>query len=123
MRQSNVHKALSSDVRREIIHFLGHGKKYLSEIAHHIDKTPQTTDFHLSILESSNFIKGSELEGKKFYELQNTDIAKFMGPGRPLPHGHHPKPPHEIVLDIKKELNERMDRIEKKLDKVLEKIE
>ena len=122
MKESNVHKALSSPVRKEIILFLGPEKRYLSEIAKHIRKTPQTTDFHLSILENNNFIKSSDSEGKKYYELINKDIFKFIGHEKPLPHIHHPKPPHEIVLDVKKELNERMDRIENKLDKILDKM-
>lgn len=122
MKESNVHKALSSPVREEIILFLGLEKRYLSEIANHIRKTPQTTDFHLSILENNNFIKSSDSEGKKYYELINKDILKYIGHQKPLPHGYHPKPPHEIILDVKEELNERMDRIEKKLDKILDKM-
>lgn len=119
MRESNIHKALSSETRRDIILFLGTGKKYLSEIAEHVRKTPQTVDFHLSILDGIGLTAGSELEGKKFYELKSMDILKFVEHGRPLPPGHHPKPPHEIVLDVRDELNARMDRIEKKLDKIL----
>jgi DNA-binding transcriptional ArsR family regulator len=121
MREGNVHKALSSPMRKEIILFLGSGKRYLSEIAEHIDRTPQTVDFHLSILINSGFVKSFEEEGKKFYELKDKGILKFVYNRKPLPLHHHPKPPHEIVLDIKDELNERMDRIEKKLDKLLEK--
>ena len=121
MRAFGIHKILSSPTRREIILFLGPGKKYLTEIAEHVHKTPQTVDFHLSILESANLVASSELEGKKYYELKDKEILKFVREERPLPHRHHPKPPHEIVLDIKDELNERMDRIEKKLDLLLKK--
>jgi len=122
MREGNIHKALSSPMRREIIIFLGTGRKYLSEIANHIKKTPQTVDFHLSILENSGLVESVEEEGKKYYELKNRDVLKFLSHHRPLPGKHHPKPPHEIVLDIKDEMNERMDKIEKKLDKILENV-
>jgi DNA-binding transcriptional ArsR family regulator len=123
LKETNIHKVLSSNTRREIILFLSDGKKYLTEIAEHVHKTPQTADFHLSLLENINLIKSSEAEGKKYYELKDREILKFLREKRPLPHRHHPKPPHEIVLDIKDELNERMDRIEKKLDLLLKKKE
>ena len=45
MREGDIHKALSGPMRQEIIRFLGTGEKYLSEIANHINKTPQTVDF------------------------------------------------------------------------------
>lgn len=118
---SNIHKALSSPTRREIILFLGEGKKYLTEIAEAVDKTPQTIDFHLSILINNGLVKAKEVEGKRFYELKERNILKFLEERRPLPPHLHPKPPHEIVLDIKDELNERMERIEKKLDTLLKK--
>ena len=120
MRQSNIHKALSSEVRKEIIRFLGPEKRYLSEIAVHVNKTPQTVDFHLNILENSGLIGTVDSKGKKFYELKSKEVLKFVSHGKHH-FGHHPKPPHEIVLDIKTELNERMDRIEKKLDKLIDK--
>ena len=122
MKEKNIHKALSSRPRREILIFLGNDKKYLSEIAKHINKSPQTADFHLSILEDNNIVKSSEEGGHKFYKLKNKKILKYIEKEEPLPHKHHPKPPHEIVLDIKKDLNKRMDELDKKMDKILKKL-
>lgn len=122
MKEANIHKALSSETRREIILFIGAGKRYLSEIAEHTRKTPQTIDFHLSILQNSGIVKSADEEGKRYYELKDKSILKFLEERRPLPPGLHPKPPHEIVLDMRDELNERMDRIEKKLDKILKEV-
>ena len=122
MYEDNIHKALSSPMRRDIILFLSTGKKYLSEIAGHVHKTPQTVDFHLEILVKNGLINSSASEGKKYYELKDRGILKFLREKRPLPHAHHPKPPHEIILDVKDELNERMERIEKKLDELLGKL-
>ena len=122
MKEANIHKALSSETRREIILFIGAGKKYLSKIAEHTGKTPQTIDFHLSILENNGIVKSAEEEGKRYYELRDKGILKFLEERRPLPPGMHPKPPHEIILDVKDELNERMGRIEEKLDRILKEL-
>ncbi len=120
MWQDNIHKALSSESRREIILFLGSGKKYLTEIADHIHRTPQTVDFHLNILENIGLIESSELNGKRFHSLKDKSILNFVSNRRPLPNNHHPKPPHEIILDVKDDLTVRMDSIEKKLDELIE---
>ena len=122
MIEENIHKALSSPTRREIILSLGEGKKYLSEIAEVVDRAPQTVDFHLSILEKNNLI-GIEVEkGKKFYCLKDRKILQFLRERRPLHPRHHPKPPHEIILDVRDELNKRMGVIEGKLDEILKKL-
>ena len=122
MYEGNIHKALSSPMRRNIILFLGTGKKYLSEIAEHVGKTPQTVDFHLEILTRNGLVSYATEDGKKYYVLKDKRILKFLDERRPLPHKHHPKPPHEMILDVKNEMNERMDKIEKKLDEILNKL-
>ena len=88
MYEENIHKALSSYSRREILLFLGTGKKILTEIAEHISRTPQTVDFHLAILEKNGLIKTCAEDGKKYYVLADKSILKFVGPG-PLPPRHH----------------------------------
>jgi DNA-binding transcriptional ArsR family regulator len=115
---SIVHKALSSDVRKKIILALEKKEKYLSEIAHEIGKKPQTIDFHLNILEEIGLIESKWEEGKKYYFLKEPKIIEFLKQHKPLPHHLHPKPPHEIVLDMWEDMKKRMDRIEKKLDKL-----
>ena len=62
-----MHRALSSDVRREILLSLEKRDKYLTEIAEEIKKKPQTIDFHLNLLEEIGLVKGEWREGKKYY--------------------------------------------------------
>ena len=121
MAEDNIHRALSSPMRRQIITFLASGRKYLTEIADHIHKTPQTVDFHLDILDNNGLISTSVEEGKRFYELKDKRILKFIDRHEPVPPGHRPKPPHEIVIEMRQEMEKRMDRIEEKLDRLLKK--
>jgi len=116
-----VHKALSSEIRREILLSLAENKKYLTELSKEIKKKPQTVDFHLTLLTEIGLVEGEWIKGKKYYSLKTREILRFLREHKPIPTHLRPKPPHEIVYDIKEELNERMDRIEKKLDKLLKK--
>ena len=109
-------------MRREIILFLGEGKKYLSEIAEHVDRAPQTVDFHLKRLEDSGVVFSSSEEGKAFYELKDKGILKFLGEEKPLPRKFHPKPPHEIVADAMADISKRLDAIESRLEKIEKKL-
>ena len=116
-----VHKALSSEIRRSILLSISGGRKYLTEIAHELDKKPQTIDFHLNLLAEIDLVDSEWKDGKKYYFLRNKEILRFLRDKKPLPVGMRPKPPHEIVMDAWKDLSERMDRIEEKLDKILKK--
>ena len=116
-----VHKALSSGIRRDILLSLSKKEKYLSELANEIKKKPQTIDFHLRLLEEIGMVKGELKEGKKFYYLTDKKIIDFLKRERPVPPEFRPKPPHELVIDAWKDISKRLDRIEEKLDKVLEK--
>lgn len=110
------HKALASDVRREILLSLAKKKKYLSEISEEIKKKPQTIDFHLKLLEEIGLVEGKWEEGKKYYTLIDHRILDFIREGKPVPLHLRPKPPHEIVLEAWQDLSKKLDRIEKKLD-------
>jgi len=114
-----VHKALASGVRREILLSLASRSKYLTEIADEIKRKPQTVDFHLKLLEEIGLVESEWREGKKYYTLKNKEILEFLRKKKPVPVDFHPKPPHEIMLDVWKDLTERLDRIEKKIDKIL----
>ena len=114
-----VHKALASEVRREILLSLANRSKYLTEIADEIKRKPQTVDFHLKLLEEIGLVESEWREGKKYYTLKNKEILEFLRKKKPVPVDFHPKPPHEIMLDAWKDLTERLDRIEKKIDKIL----
>lgn len=120
--RESVHKALSSDVRREILLELKQEPKYLSEIAEAVDKKPQTVDFHLGKLSDTGLVESERRAGKKYYSLADREIVKFLEEGKPVPPGHHPKPPHEIVQDAMEEFSERLDSIEKRLSRIEEKI-
>ncbi len=116
-----VHKALASDIRRNIILALEKKQKYLSQIAEEMGKKPQTIDFHLNLLAEIGVVESKWVEGKKYYSLKDKKIIDFLTDKRPVPPGFRPKPPHEIVLDLWKDLSKRLDRIEKKLDQLSKK--
>lgn len=113
-----VHRALSNDVRREILLSLEKKDKYLTEIAAEIKKKPQTIDFHLNLLEEIGLVKGEWREGKKYYSLKEKRILDFLRKRKAVPEEFRPKPPHEIVLDMWEDMKKRFDRIEKRLDKI-----
>jgi DNA-binding transcriptional ArsR family regulator len=112
-----VHKALSNELRKEILISLAKKDKYLTEIATEINKKPQTVDFHLALLEEIGLINSEWREGKKYYILKDKRIVEFLKQGRVIPAEFRPKPPHEIVLDMWDDIKKRLDRIEEKIDK------
>jgi len=111
-----VHKALSNDIRREILISLAKKEKYLTEISAELNKKPQSVDFHLNLLVEIGLINSEWREGKKYYFLKDKRIVEFLKQGRVIPAEFRPKPPHEIVLDMWDDIKKRLDRIEKKLD-------
>ncbi len=116
-----VHKALSNELRREILVSLSKKEKYLTEIATEINKKPQTIDFHLAVLEEIGLIQSEWREGKKYYALKDKRIVEFLKQGRVIPAEFRPKPPHEIVLDMWDDMKKRLDKIEEKIDKLSKK--
>ena len=118
MHDEIVHRALSNDVRREILLGLAKKDKYLTEIALEIKKKPQTIDFHLKLLEEIGLVKGEWREGKKYFSLKDRRILDFLRREKAIPAEFRPKPPHEIVLEMWEDVKERLDRIEKKLDRL-----
>jgi len=114
-----VHKALASEVRREILMCLTKKPKYLSEIANEVKKKPQTVDFHLNLLVEIGIVEGHWREGKKYYELKDKRILEFLREHKPIPAELRPKPPHEIIIEVGQNLSKRLDRIEKKLDRLI----
>ncbi|PIN93756.1 hypothetical protein COU54_01855 [Candidatus Pacearchaeota archaeon CG10_big_fil_rev_8_21_14_0_10_31_24] len=118
-----LHKALSSDVRREILLSLSGKEKYLSEIAEEINKKPQTIDFHLNVLSEIGLVVSEWSEGKKYYKLKDKKIINFLKERRAIPAEFRPKPPHEIVLDMWDDMKTRLDRMEKKLDSLIKNLD
>ena len=113
-----IHKALSNDVRREILLSLARKEKYLTEIAAELKKKPQTLDFHLNLLVEIGLISSEWREGKKYYFIRDKRILNELKGRKEIPSGFSPKPPHEIVLDMWEDIKKRMDRIEKKVDRL-----
>ena len=111
-----VHKALANEVRQKILMSIAEKDKYLSEISGEVGKKPQTVDFHLNMLGEIGIVEGEWREGKKYYSLKNKKILGFLNSGKPIPEKFRPKAPHEIVLDMWKDVSKRLDRIEKRLD-------
>ena len=119
LHEEIFHKALASDIRREILISLAKKEKYLSEISNEIKKKPQTVDFHLNLLEEIGLIESEWKEGKKYYFLKDRRILDFLMGGKPVPLHLRPKPPHEIVIDAWNDLSKKLDRIEKKVEQIL----
>ena len=113
-----VHKALSNDTRREILLSLSKKEKYLTEIASEIKKKPQTVDFHLNLLVEIGLVESEWREGKKYYSLKNKKILDFLRERKAIPAEFRPKPPHEIVLDMWDDMKKRLERLERKIDKL-----
>ncbi|UCD03607.1 MAG: winged helix-turn-helix transcriptional regulator [Candidatus Woesearchaeota archaeon] len=113
-----VHKALASDVRRNILLSISEKEKYLTEISKDINKKPQTVDFHLNLLEEIGIVESSLKDGKKYYFLKDKRILDFLRDRKPIPANLRPKPPHEIMLEAWEDIKERLDRIEKKIDEL-----
>ncbi len=116
-----MHKALSSDIRKNILLSLSKGDKYLSEIALELEKKPQTTDFHLNILVEIGLIESEWRAGKKYYILKDKKIIEFISAGKPIPEKFRHKPPHEIVVDEMQRFSKRLKAVEDKLDKLMKK--
>lgn len=116
-----VHKALASEMRREILLALAREDKYLTEIAGAVGKKPQTIDFHLTLLEEIGLVTSYVKGGKKYYSLHDRKILDFLRKEKPLPPHLRPKPPHEIVMDAWADIAKRLDRIEQKVDKLARK--
>ena len=116
-----VHKALSSNIRKDILLSLAKKSKYLSEIAEEIDKKPQTVDFHLTVLSEIGLVESEWLEGKKYYQIKDPKILDSLKDQKSIPAGFRPKPPHEIMLDAWVDISKKLDRIEEKLDALAKK--
>ena len=116
-----VHKALASNIRRNILLSLSKGDKYLSEVANEAGKKPQTADFHLNILCEIGLVKSEWREGKKYYILKEKKITEFITQRKPIPERFRHKLPNEIVIESVNDFSKRMDAIEKKIDLLLEK--
>ena len=117
----DIHKALASSARRNLILSLAERDKYVTELAKEIDKTPQTIDFHLGILCDLGLVEIRWKEGKKYYSLKDKKILKYLRERRPIPPEFGPKPPHEIMMDAWEDIADRLDHIDAKLDQLLKK--
>lgn len=112
------HKALSSDIRREILLSLSKKEKYLSELSNEVKKKPQTVDFHLNLLVEIGLVDSEWKEGKKYYFLKDRKILDFLREGSAVPMHLRHKAPHEIVMDSMKTILKRLDSIEEKLNQL-----
>ncbi|MCD6368011.1 MAG: winged helix-turn-helix transcriptional regulator [Candidatus Aenigmarchaeota archaeon] len=118
MRPDIVHKALGNEVRKEILIRLSKKEKYLTELAREMDMAPQTVDFHLNLLCEIGLVSYEWREGKKYYFLKDKKILDFLETRKPIPLHAHPRPPHEIMEEMLEDIVKRLERIEKKIDKL-----
>jgi predicted transcriptional regulator len=99
----DIHKALSSDTRKNIIQTLSTGPKYLSQLSEAVGRKPQTLDFHMKLLSAADLVRSEWRSGKKYYILKRAQ-----------------KPKTE-VRSLHPELLVKLDSIESKLDRLLRK--
>ncbi len=71
-------KALSDDVRREILLMLRNGKKSAGEIASCFDMTNATVSYHLSILKKAGLITEEKEKNYIFYKLNTSVFEDVM---------------------------------------------
>ena len=71
-------KALSDDVRREILLMLRNGKKSAGEIASCFDMTNATVSYHLSILKKVGLITEEKEKNYIFYKLNTSVFEDVM---------------------------------------------
>lgn len=71
-------KALSDDVRREILLMLRNGKKSAGEIASCFDMTNATVSYHLSILKKAGLITEKKEKNYIFYKLNTSVFEDVM---------------------------------------------
>ncbi|MEA2036937.1 MAG: winged helix-turn-helix domain-containing protein [Nanoarchaeota archaeon] len=116
-----IHKAFSSPVRKQILLAISEKPKYLSEIGQEVSKKPQTIDFHLKVLVELGLVEANWIEGKKYFSIRDKNIVKFLKDEKPMVSHFHHKPPHQIVEEAMRQMEKKLTRIEKKLDKLLEK--
>jgi len=114
--EDTVHKALASQVRRDILLSLGRKSKYLTEVAVDVKRKPQTVDFHLKLLEKIGLVEARTERGKRYYTLKDAHVLTYLRQRKPIPEELRPRSPQEIMLEAWKDLSARMNRIEKKLD-------
>lgn len=71
-------KALSEDVRREILLMLRNGKKSAGEIASCFEMTNATVSYHLSILKKAGLIAEEKEKNYIFYRLNTSVFEDIM---------------------------------------------
>ena len=99
----DIHKALSSETRKQILRSLSTGPKYLSQLSEAVGRKPQTLDFHMKLLSAADLVRSEWRSGKKYYILKGEQKAGAAA--RSL----HP------------ELLVKLNTIEAKLDRLLRK--
>ena len=105
-----MHKAMSSEIRQKILFSLANGEKYLTQLSEEIKRKPQTADFHLNILRDLGIIESEIKSGKRYYFIKNKKLALDLKNHHKI--SHQPASSNEEIL-------KRLDRIEKKLDKLV----
>ncbi len=75
--KKDIWNALSSNIRREIIHLLGKTNLSAGEIANHFSLTKPTISHHLSILKEVNLIKSEKDKNSIIYHL-NQSVMKEL---------------------------------------------
>lgn len=81
MGMSEMLKALSDPVRRDILTMLKDGNKSAGEISEHFDLTGATVSYHLSKLKSADLVVEQKYKNFVYYELNTSvfeEIVKWI---------------------------------------------
>ncbi len=73
MGMNETLKAISDNVRRDILQMLKSGRKSAGEIAEHFDLTAATVSYHLAKLKNADLITEKKHKNFIYYEL-NTSV-------------------------------------------------
>lgn len=75
---ADTFKALSDQVRRDILVLLKHGRLSAGEIGSHFQMTGATISYHLSILKKAGLIFEQREKNYIYYELNTSVIEEVM---------------------------------------------
>lgn len=77
MKESNVFKVLSDEIRRNILELLREKKRTAGELAQLLNITPARLSYHLDLLKSADLVLYYKEKNFIFYEL-NTSIFEEL---------------------------------------------
>lgn len=78
MSFADTFKALSDNVRREILTLLKQGPLSAGEISNRFDMAQATISYHLNILKKANLVQETKVKNFIYYELNTSVVEEIM---------------------------------------------